>query len=80
MAGQMLILIFCRRGIAEEYIPHDVSNASQLVFPILDNGCVDANFNYTAPAKVGSSSRVSARRYTLPWTVALATLACITMW
>lgn len=45
-----------RNGIAEEYIPADISNASQLVFPLLENGCVDASFNYTAPRNVGASS------------------------
>ncbi|WRT64964.1 uncharacterized protein IL334_001905 [Kwoniella shivajii] len=38
-----------RRGIAQGYIPKDVSNSSTLAFPILDNGCVDSSFNYTAP-------------------------------
>jgi hypothetical protein len=32
------------------WIPQDVSNTSQLVFPILANGCVDAGFEYIAPA------------------------------
>ncbi|WWC59257.1 uncharacterized protein I303_101807 [Kwoniella dejecticola CBS 10117] len=44
-----------RRGLAQGYIPSDVSNSSTLVFPILDNGCVDSTFNYTAPRNPGSS-------------------------
>jgi hypothetical protein len=45
-----------REGIAQGYIPTDVSNASTLIFPILGNGCVDAGFNYTAPKKPGRSA------------------------
>jgi hypothetical protein len=30
-----------------------VSNASTLAYPILDDGCVDAGFNYTAPPRPG---------------------------
>lgn len=44
-----------RLGIEEEYIPADVSNASQFVFPLLDNGCIDfgnTRSNYTAPPTV----------------------------
>ena len=45
-----------RHGIALGYIPSDVSNSSQLVFPILASGCVDSSFNYTAPSKAGVSA------------------------
>ncbi|WWD07884.1 hypothetical protein V865_005991 [Kwoniella europaea PYCC6329] len=45
-----------RRGVAQGYIPKDVSNSSTLVFPILDNGCVDSSFNYTAPKNPGSGA------------------------
>jgi len=38
-----------------------VSNTSQLVFPILADGCVDAAFEYTAPA-FPNYTRKSARR------------------
>lgn len=44
-----------RRGVRDGYIPSDVSNASTLAYPILDNGCVDSSFNYTAPKKAGSA-------------------------
>ena len=42
-----------------------MSNASQLVFPILADGCVDAAFEYTAPA-YPNHSRKSARRSACP--------------
>ncbi|KAI7230758.1 hypothetical protein KC330_g6764 [Hortaea werneckii] len=38
-----------RRGLQDGYIPADVSNASSLAYPLRDNGCVDAGFDYTAP-------------------------------
>lgn len=38
-----------------------MSNASQLVFPILADGCVDAAFDYTAPA-YSNYRRKSVRR------------------
>ncbi|KAI7707576.1 hypothetical protein KC353_g11563 [Hortaea werneckii] len=38
-----------RRGLQDGYIPADVSNASSLVYPLRENGCVDAGFDYTAP-------------------------------
>lgn len=44
-----------RFGLSEGYIPSDVSNSSTLVYPVLDNGCVDASFNYTAPKHPGKS-------------------------
>lgn len=43
-------------GLANSYIPSDVSNASTLVYPVLDSGCVDAGFNYTAPEDQRRSS------------------------
>ncbi|KAK6903939.1 hypothetical protein I203_107450 [Kwoniella mangroviensis CBS 8507] len=45
-----------KRGVAQGYIPKDVSNSSTLVFPILDNGCVDSSYNYTAPKNPGSGA------------------------
>nr|POE90033.1 putative glucan 1,3-beta-glucosidase a [Quercus suber] len=45
-----------RNGLAEGYIPGDVGNASQLAFPVLGNGCVDASFNYTAPLVPGMAA------------------------
>ncbi|KAF2858660.1 glycoside hydrolase family 5 protein, partial [Piedraia hortae CBS 480.64] len=41
-----------RRGIAEEYIPSDVSDSSKFVFPIKPNGCIDETFHYSAPKSV----------------------------
>jgi hypothetical protein len=43
-----------RRGIAQEYIVADVRNSSLFVYPVLDSGCVDASYNYTAPATVST--------------------------
>jgi len=43
-----------RKGVAEQYIPSNISDPSTLVFPILDDGCIDTSFNYTAPATVSS--------------------------
>lgn len=54
-----------RRGVAQEYIPSDVSNSSTLVFPLLGNGCVDAGYNYTAPRHAGGASITMPR----PWPV-----------
>ncbi|WWC87111.1 uncharacterized protein L201_001997 [Kwoniella dendrophila CBS 6074] len=54
-----------RRGVQQGYIPKDVSNSSTYVFPILDNGCVDSTFNYTAPKKPGSS--IGLVRYSPDW-------------
>jgi len=55
-----------RQGIYQGYIPPDVSNASNLVYPILDNGCVDAGFNYTAPKRPGVQG--GADRVGVGWT------------
>lgn len=44
-------------GLSEGYIPSDVSNATTLAYPILDNGCVDAGFNYTAPSRPGRTGQ-----------------------
>jgi glucan 1,3-beta-glucosidase len=41
-----------RRGIAQGYIVADATNSSQYVYPLLENGCVDSTYNYTAPATV----------------------------
>lgn len=45
-----------RRGVADGYIPSNISDASTYAFPILDDGCIDTTFNYTAPATVTSTS------------------------
>ncbi|KAJ9109942.1 hypothetical protein QFC20_003142 [Naganishia adeliensis] len=38
------------RGRRDGWIPPDISNTSQLVFPILSNGCINTSFEYTAPS------------------------------
>jgi glucan 1,3-beta-glucosidase len=38
-----------RRGIKDGWIPPNISNSSQLIFPILSNGCIDTSYNYSAP-------------------------------
>ncbi|WWD19440.1 hypothetical protein CI109_103900 [Kwoniella shandongensis] len=45
-----------RRGVQQGYIPKDVSNSSTFAFPILQNGCIDSSFNYTAPLRPGSAA------------------------
>ena len=52
-----------RRGVAQGYIPSDVSNTSLRVFPILENGCVDAGFNYTAPKNPGGAARLHCQSH-----------------
>jgi glucan 1,3-beta-glucosidase len=49
-----------RRGIADGYIPSNVSDPSTYAFPILDTGCIDQNFTYKAPAKVSNSPSSTA--------------------
>lgn len=49
-----------RRGIADGYIPSNVSDASTYAFPILNDGCIDASHAYTAPASVTSTIQGSA--------------------
>lgn len=56
-----------RRGVAQQYIPSDVSNASTLAFPVLANGCVDSSFDYTAPKSVGTASSIMAASGLLYW-------------
>jgi len=62
-----------RRGVQAGWIPPNVSNTSQLVFPILADGCVDAAFEYTAPA-YPNYSRKSARRSPCPIEVLMLVL------
>ncbi|KAK8207665.1 hypothetical protein M8818_004319, partial [Zalaria obscura] len=45
-----------RRGVADGYIPSNVSDPSTYVFPLLDNGCIDISADYTAPATVTSTA------------------------
>jgi glucan 1,3-beta-glucosidase len=49
-----------RKGLADGYIPSNISNASTYVFPVEDNGCINANFSYTAPATVTPTTYTSA--------------------
>jgi glucan 1,3-beta-glucosidase len=46
-----------RRGQRDGWIPSDVSNRSTFAFPVLGNGCVDSDFDWDAPAKVGAAAR-----------------------
>ncbi|WVQ97868.1 hypothetical protein IAU59_004984 [Kwoniella sp. CBS 9459] len=65
-----------RRGVRQGYIPSDVGNSSTLAFPILDDGCVDSSYNYTAPRNPGSGATGSSARMPLSWTIlAVLTLA-----
>lgn len=41
-----------RKGVAEEYIPSNVSDKSTYIFPVQENGCIDVSFDYTAPSSV----------------------------
>ncbi|KAK0983580.1 hypothetical protein LTR91_011228, partial [Friedmanniomyces endolithicus] len=41
-----------RRGLADGYIPSNISDPSTYAFPVLDNGCIDDSFAYTAAASV----------------------------
>lgn len=65
-----------RRGVAQQYIPSDVSNSSTYVFPILENGCVDAGFNYTAPRRPGSGGQ---RDVDVSPLISLLVGICVTM-
>ncbi|KAK5707246.1 hypothetical protein LTR17_020879 [Elasticomyces elasticus] len=44
-----------RRGLSDGWIPSDASNTSTYAFPVLENGCVDTSYNYTAPRHPGRS-------------------------
>ena len=44
-----------RKGVAEGYIPKNVSDPSSFEFPILANGCIDTSHSYTAPASVSTA-------------------------
>ncbi|KAK5107359.1 hypothetical protein LTR62_001339 [Meristemomyces frigidus] len=59
-----------RRGVADGYIPSNVSDPTTYIFPILENGCINPNTSYSAPKTLppfngdstnqGSSSSSSA--------------------
>lgn len=48
-----------RRGVKDGYIPGDISNSSMLVYPIMQNGCVDRTFDYEAPERPGGATKSS---------------------
>lgn len=48
-----------RRGWRDGWIPADVGNRSTFAFPVLENGCVDSEFGWEAPAQVGAASHVA---------------------
>lgn len=64
-----------RRGVAQGYIPSDVSNTSTLAFPMLENGCVDAGYNYTAPRHAGAASMTVRIPGLLLWLLVGLTMA-----
>lgn len=67
-----------RRGIQDGWIPPDIANTSQLVFPLLANGCVNSSFEYTAPSS--PEPQFGRGRPTIElaaWTLLLTAIACI---
>ncbi|KAJ9107163.1 hypothetical protein QFC19_002823 [Naganishia cerealis] len=73
-----------RRGIEDGWIPPDISNSSQLVFPILSDGCIDATYNYSAPKnpqpQYGQGSRIIGKApllFSLLLLAALSLAICI---
>jgi glucan 1,3-beta-glucosidase len=65
-----------KTGLSLGTIPQDVSNASQLVFPRLDNGCIDSSFDWQAPERVngGLALGIPSFAYGLTGLVALLAL------
>ncbi|GAM91407.1 hypothetical protein ANO11243_094570 [Dothideomycetidae sp. 11243] len=49
-----------RKGIAQGYIPSNVSDPSTYAFPILENGCINSTFPYKAAATVSASGTASS--------------------
>lgn len=45
-----------RRGWRDGWIPKDVGNRSTFAFPVREDGCVDEEFEWEAPAKVGTAA------------------------
>ena len=45
-----------RRGWRDGWIPRDVGNRSTFAFPVREDGCVDEEFGWEAPAKVGAAA------------------------
>ncbi|KAK3066152.1 hypothetical protein LTR53_017621 [Teratosphaeriaceae sp. CCFEE 6253] len=45
-----------KRGLQDGYIPSNISDPSTYAFPVLDTGCIDDTFAYTADAIVATSS------------------------
>lgn len=72
-----------RNGIRNGYVPSDLSNSSLLVFPIFtegDNaGCIDAGYNYTAPARARPDGESGSGRTVSHATVTLAVTGWATL-
>lgn len=73
-----------RRGIQDGWIPPNVGNTSQLVFPLLPNGCIDTSFGYTAPGSPepqfggGNSIHQFAKNRIVAWLALILTaITCI---
>ncbi|KAK5699374.1 hypothetical protein LTR17_023304 [Elasticomyces elasticus] len=49
-----------RRGLADGYIPKNISDPSTYIFPVLDTGCIDDTFEYTAEAHVSGLPQSSS--------------------
>ncbi|KAK4888461.1 hypothetical protein LTR27_012626 [Elasticomyces elasticus] len=74
-----------RRGLSDGWIPSDASNTSTYAFPVLENGCVDTTYNYTAPRRPGRSGggrpgRSGGGRVSASWVllgICLVLLQCL---
>lgn len=56
-----------RKGLADQYIPSNISNMSTYEFPVLQSGvsmgCIDTNHSYTAPVFTSSVPPVTTGSY-----------------
>lgn len=59
-----------RRGIEDGWIPSDISNTSTYVYPLGEDGCVDAGFDYVAPLHAGAGK--TAGEVARWWSMAVA--------
>lgn len=62
-----------RRGVSDGWIPSNASNTSTYAIPVLENGCVDTTYNYTAPGQSGQSA---AGRLSASWAMLGMALVC----